>query len=144
MVVETVIPGQRYKLTISANEAFLTDLETLYPVTVDPTLTVSDNTHGAGAIEDAPVFSGKPNSNFGSYVYNTIGYHSESYGTAMTVVRLAGLLSDDLYESLSESNIENVTFYMKDGGSSSAAVNIHTVTGSATWTESNVTYSMES
>ena len=141
MVVETITPGQRYKLTISANEAFLTDPETLYPVTVDPTLTVSDNTHGAGAIEDAPVFSGKPNKNFGSYVYNTIGYHSADYGTAMTVVRLAGLLSDDIYESLSESNIENVTFYMKDGGSSSATVNIHAVTGSATWTESNVTYS---
>jgi uncharacterized protein (TIGR03034 family) len=141
MTVETITAGQRYKLTVSANEAFLTDPETLYPVTIDPTLTVSDNTHGAGAVEDAPVFSGKPNKNFGSYVYNTIGYHSADYGTAMTVVRLAGLLSDDIYESLSESNIENVTFYMKDGGSSSAAVNIHAVTGSDTWTESNVTSS---
>ena len=141
MAVETVTPGQCYKLTISADEAFLTDPETLYPVTIDPTLTVSDNTHSTGAIQDAPVFSGKPSKNFGSYVYNTIGYHSADYGTAMTVVRLAGLLSDDIYESLSESNIENVTFYMKDGGSSSAAVNIHAVTGSATWTESNVTYS---
>ena len=72
MAVETVAPGQRYKLTISANEAFLNDPETLYPVTIDPTLTVSDNTHGAGAIEDAPVFSGKPSNSFGSYVYNTI------------------------------------------------------------------------
>ena len=140
MAVETITPGQRYKLTISANEAFLTDPETLYPVTVDPTLTVSDNTHGTGAIEDAPVFSGKPNKNFGSYVYNTIGYHSADYGTAMTVVRLSGLLADDIYGSLSESNIENVTFYMKDGGSSSAAVNIHALSGNSTWTESNVTW----
>ena len=140
MAVETIVEGQRYKLTVSANEAFLTDPETLYPVTVDPTLTVSDNTHGAGAIEDAPVFDGKPTKNFGSYVYNTIGYHSESYGTAMTIVRLAGLLADETYAGLSAADITNVTFYMKDGGSSSATVNIHAVTGSSTWTESNVTW----
>ncbi len=140
MTVETITAGQRYKLTVSANEAFLTDAETLYPVTIDPTLTVSDNTHGAGAIEDAPVFSGKPTKNFGSYVYNTIGYHSESYGTAMTVVRLAGLLADETYSALSVSDISNVTFYMKDGGSSSATVNIHAISSNSTWTESGVTY----
>lgn len=141
MMVETVVPSQRYKLTVSANEAFLTDPETLYPVTIDPTLTVSDNTHGAGAIEDAPVFDGKPTKNFGSYVYNTIGYHSESYGTAVTVVRLAGLLADETYAALTTSNISNVTFYMKDGGSSSSTVNIHAVATNSTWTESNVTWS---
>ena len=58
----------------------------------------------------------------------------------MTVVRLAGLLSDETYAALTASNILNATFYMKDGGSSSAVVNIHALSGNSTWTESNVTW----
>ena len=39
MTVTTVEENQTYLLTITANESFLTDEETVYPVTIDPTLT---------------------------------------------------------------------------------------------------------
>ena len=38
-----------YLLTIIPDEEFLADPETVYPVIIDPSLTVSDNTHGANA-----------------------------------------------------------------------------------------------
>ena len=52
------MPGQQYRITLTVEEDYLTDPNTVYPVTIDPTLTVSDNTHGAGAIEDAPIYEG--------------------------------------------------------------------------------------
>lgn len=140
MTVETVTPGEAYRLRLSADEAFLTDPTTVYPVTIDPSLTVSDNTHGAGAIEDAPVFSGYPSRNFGNYVFNTIGYTDANYLTARTAVRLKGLLNDTAYTNTSASNITEVKFYIKDGGSYYATVNIHALTGNSTWTESGVTW----
>ena len=42
---------------------------------IDPSITVSDNTHSAGAIEDASVYSLKPNMNAGTWTYNHAGYY---------------------------------------------------------------------
>ena len=41
--VNTITQGQEYLLTLSVDKAFLTDKTTAYPVTVSPTLTVSDS-----------------------------------------------------------------------------------------------------
>lgn len=58
----------------------------------------------------------------------------------MTVVRLAGLLADPAYAASSAGDITSAVFYMKDGGSSSAVVNIHAITSNSTWTEAGVKY----
>ena len=50
MVVTTVTVGRKYVLSLSAPESYLTDPTTVYPVTIDPTLTVSDTVTGEGAI----------------------------------------------------------------------------------------------
>lgn len=126
-----------YTLTVSAPVAYLTDPTTVYPVTIDPTITSKD-TMSTSNIEDATVFSGYPNNNFGNYVFNTIGYQDASYGTGRVAVRLKGLLNDETYQSLSADHIASVQFYMKDGGSNYAYVNIHALTGNSTWTESTV------
>ena len=71
--IRPVCEGEEYTVIISVDEKFLTSPDTVYPVAIDPSLTVSDNTHGIGAIEDAPVFSGYPSGNFGSFQYNRVG-----------------------------------------------------------------------
>jgi hypothetical protein len=59
MSITTVTMGQQHQITVSADTAFLTGPNARYPVTTDPALTVSDNTHGANAIEDATIYEQK-------------------------------------------------------------------------------------
>jgi hypothetical protein len=131
----------RYEITISANDEFLSDPDTVYPVTVDPTVTVSDKVQGSSSIEDAPIFELQPNRNCGTYLYNSIGTTSSSYGVGRTAVRLGGLLNLDVYPSLTAAQIMSVNFYAKDAsGSGSQFINLYPLTGNTTWTESNVTW----
>jgi hypothetical protein len=124
------------------DEDYLTDPNTVYPVTIDPTLTVSDNTHGAGAIEDAPIYEGYPTSNFGSYQYNRAGYAGTAYKRGRTVVRLTGLFNDSIFSNLSAGCVSSAKFYVYDAtGSSTAWVNLYPLTSNSTWTESSVTWS---
>lgn len=139
MVVETLVSGQTYRLTVSADVDFLTAPATVYPVVIDPTITIRETMAG-GVIEDAPVFSGYPNTNFGNYVFNTIGYTDANYGIGRTVVRLGGLLENETFAALDAENIDMVQFYMKDSGSSSSVVNIHAIKQNSSWTESTVTW----
>lgn len=139
MTAETLVPGQRYRLTVSADEAFLTDPQTVYPVTIDPTLTVRDAQSEDHTLEDAPVFSGYPNWHCGDYVYNSMGY-VEGMGTAMTAIRLTGLLADSNYSQLTEAQLNNVTFYIRSAGSEYANISVHALTENSTWTEMGITW----
>lgn len=141
LTVSTVTPGQQYRLTVSADPEFLTDPETVYPVTIDPTLTVSDNTYGAGAIADAPIFQGLPNGNFGNFPFNRVGNAGGTYGVGRTVVRLTGLINDAAYRETSSNQVSSVVFYIREGsGKSGTAVNLHPLTSNSTWSETGVTW----
>ncbi|HCA30985.1 MAG TPA: hypothetical protein DEP23_16230, partial [Ruminococcaceae bacterium] len=50
---ETVTPEQEYILTVVVDEAYLNSPETVYPVYVDPTMTVM----GSGDVEDVSIYS---------------------------------------------------------------------------------------
>ncbi|MBQ8827865.1 MAG: RICIN domain-containing protein, partial [Clostridia bacterium] len=112
--IETVSEGEEYILTVSANESFLTDLMTVYPVIIDPTLEICDNIQGFGSIEDATVFSGYPDQNFGDYQYCSLGTMNSDYGVARTLVRFRGLSESDIYKSLSGDDITKAEFYVKE------------------------------
>ncbi len=141
MSVLTIEEGERYLLTISADDKFLSDSETVYPVTIDPTITISDSATGSGSIQDAPIFSGYPTRNFGTYVYNRVGTPSSAYGVGRTVVKLTGLLNSTEYKSISANQIKSVIFYAKEAsGSAAQYINLYPLTSNTTWTESTVTW----
>jgi len=141
MTVETVTEGQEYLLTVSANEEFLSDPTTLYPVTIDPSLTVSDTANGINSIEDAPVYAGYPNTNFGAYLFNPMGTPDSTFGVGRTVVRLNGLINSEEYIGITDTQIQNVTFHILDvSGTVTQNVNLHPLTDNTTWTESTVTW----
>lgn len=75
---ETVMPEQEYILTVIVDESYLNDPETVYPVYVDPTMTVM----GSGDIEDVSLYS-NINYTLGSTESQQIkvGYSSPTYGT---------------------------------------------------------------
>ena len=141
VTTQTVMAGNIYRLTLTVDEAFLTDPNTVYPVSIDPTLTVSDNTHGAGAIEDVSIYSGTPNMNAGTWTYNHCGYYDSTYKVARTLFRLTGLTSDVNYQSITASNITSAEFHIREAtGSAGLPVYLYANTGSSTWTESGATW----
>lgn len=142
MVVKTIKDCSEYIVTLEVDEEFLKDSGTVYPVTIDPTITVSDNTYGAGAIEDAPIYQGYPNRNFGTYLYNPVGTPSADFGVGRTVVRLNGLISSDEYKSITSDQITKVTFNVREGSGSGMSyfVNIHPMITDTNWTESNINW----
>ncbi len=141
LLVTPIKEGEIYRLTVSVDADFLESPDTTYPVIIDPSLTVSDSTHGAGAIADAPIFSGMPSTNCGTYIYNSVGYVDGSFGTGRTAVKLTGLLNDSVYKSLPVDRIKDVKFYIKDShGGSGKTIQLCALSGNSTWTESNVTW----
>lgn len=142
MEVTSIKEGQLYQLTISVDTAFLSDSNTVYPVRIDPSITVSDTTHGAGAVTDCPVYSGKQTTNMGSAIYNPIGYLDSTYQTGRTAVKLTGLISDSTYQNLSANGILGAYFYIKDSsGTTAKTVNLYALTSNSTWTETSLTWS---
>ncbi len=139
MTVTTVTEGQKYILSLSAPEEFLTDPTTVYPVTIDPTLTVSDTATGDGAIEDTVLFSGRPTKNYGDYKYLSIGYVDSTYGVGKVAVKLPGLYNSFEYQNTIGANISSVKFYCHDSsGNGEQYVNLYRITGPS-WNE-NETY----
>ena len=122
-------------------KSFLGVPDTVYPVTIDPTLEVSDNLNGAGAIEDSVIYSGTPNSNYGGFTYLTVGYGDSTYGVGRAIFRLPGLYNSTEYQSLPGSQIRSVKFYTWDAsGHDNLPINIYPNV-SSTWTESGVNWS---
>lgn len=129
MTVTPITAGQQYQLTVTIDEDFLTAETTAYPVFIDPTITVSDNTHGAGAIEDSTIYSGKPTLNTATWQYNRVGYYDDNYKIGRTVIHLASLVADSTYKSLDASQLLSVVFYAKEGtGTASAPVELRALT----------------
>ena len=139
LTVGTITMGQQYRLTVSADPEFLTDPDTVYPVTIDPSLTISDNQE-AGAIEDASVYELIPTLNTGTWPYAHCGYYSSAYGVGRTAYRLTGLIDDTQWQTIDPSNIVEAKLYVREAsGTAAAAVNLYALTNSA-WTETGVTW----
>lgn len=141
MEIETVSEGKEYLVTITIDRFFIENENTVFPVTIDPTFTVSDNTHGANAIQDAPIFQNLPDMNFGSFLFNRVGKSDNTYGVGRTVVKLSSFTSSNEYIAVNASQISSVIFYAREAsGGSTQSINLHPITGVSSWTESNVTW----
>ncbi len=142
--VETIKEGLGYMLTVAADEAFLSDPTTVYPVTIDPNLTIKDTASSVGnltdRIEDATIFSGTPNTNTGSWVYLTAGYTDDTYKVGRVLVRLPGLYNSTDYARLTANDITSVKFYCYDSTENASQPVYLIPCTSSTWTESTVTW----
>ena len=141
LTVETITMGQQYRLTVSISEEFLTAESTAYPVYIDPTIEVSDSTHGTNAVADSTVYANQPNLNTGTWQFNHAGYYDNVYGTGRVVYRLTGLLEDPYYEMIESSRIQSAMFYITEAsGSASVPINLFNLASNASWTETNITW----
>ncbi len=85
MTVTPIKAGSQYAVELTVNENFLTNIETVYPVYVDPMITLN----GSG-VYDAGVYSAVPTSNYSSASTAMIGYDA-LLGTARVAMRFYGL-----------------------------------------------------
>jgi hypothetical protein len=134
------IDGDKYELIITVDDEFLRDSNTVYPVYVDPTITI--NATGSGSsktILDTPIYngSGVPGS-AGANSTAVIGRVSSSYGSGRLLMRFPGLMSQSF---MSNQNyiISSATLHLKEvsGNSASAAISAHIYTGPE-WSESSM------
>jgi len=134
---QTLTPNQSYRLTLTVDEAFLTDENTTYPVTIDPSITIpAENS----AIQDATIYSGTPDMN-ANWTYLHAGYYDDTYKIARTLFRFPGLTGSSTYLFPEEYTITSVKFHIWEAtGSAPQTVNICSFFGLDTWTESTVTW----
>jgi len=141
MTIVTKKAGKTYEISISVSDEYLKDATTVYPVTIDPTIKVTDDITGAGNIEDAPVFSGLTSAKCGNYTYLSAGYVDSTYKIGRVVVRVPGLYCSDEYAYTSASNIQSVKFYCKDGsGNASSKINLYPNISNALWEEDTISW----
>ena len=147
MTVETVKDGLAYLLTVSADENFLSDPATVYPVTIDPDMTILQDGGGTGtgtsantvSIEDTTIYSGTPNLNTSDWVYNTAGYVDETYGTGRVLVRLPGVYNSAEFQGLTASRITSAYFYCTRS-SVKDTQSVHLFRCTTSWDASTVTW----
>lgn len=61
----------KYEITIIVDHTFLTNPNTVYPVTIDPSLNIASSNH-----IDAPVYENYPSENWGNQIRNCVGNDS--------------------------------------------------------------------
>ena len=120
-----------YLITIAADQDFLNDPDTVYPVFIDPSTTFNV---GSSGIEDVPIYSGRPRYNHGQNTYNHIGYVDSNYKVGRLLVKFPGLRNDSRFTNTNH-QLTNVTYYNYSlGGSTGTTISAYRYMG-AGWTE---------
>ncbi|MGI6745697.1 MAG: DNRLRE domain-containing protein [Acutalibacteraceae bacterium] len=124
--------NSEYIIKIIVDKSFLESEATVYPVTVDPTVTI-----GVDPIYDAPVFSGYPNTNYRTNAYNTVGYYNSSYKEAITYFKVDCMTS---YNYIDPAKVTSAYLhtYETSGHTSSVTIQVHDTM--STWVNSSITY----
>ena len=134
--VETVKQDSEYRITVVVDEEYLTDSERVYPVYVDPTISVSGSGTGK-TIQDAPIYANKPSTASGGNTYNVVGYQGSTYGVGRTLMKFPGLSSNSTYANLSSNQITSLQLHIYEGSGSTnnACIDLWQYNGTS-WTES--------
>ena len=131
--IATVRDGNQYILTINVDSNFLANAE--YPVTVDPTLTLTE-----GGISDATIFDEKPTLNTGSAQFMYIG-ENNLHGMGRGLLRFDSLLNNNLFlyymDNITSSTLHLYASAVPSGGET---IQFHQFTNPA-WNEGTVTWS---
>lgn len=125
-----------YSVTVSVNEQFLTDDDTVYPVRIDPSFSDNDQ---EGFILDAPVFSNRPDLNCGNFIYLTAGYTDDTYKIGRVLVKTPGFFNNMSLGTCTSDMITSVKYCCVDA-SGHGPQYIHIYRNVSSWDESTVTW----
>lgn len=86
----------KFGITVCVDEQFLENPETVYPVHIDPTITINSNGSGTNkTILDTPIYNGSSglNQSAGNNSLALIGYVDSSYGAGRLLIKFPGLMN---------------------------------------------------
>ncbi len=120
-----------YIITAVISKDFLNSKETVYPVTIDPSVTASSSTSN---IEDTYVYQASPDSNYGSFSYMRFGYNGGKYWGYVKFKELPNEIGCG-----SQITIADLTLKFRPGQTTSAIGKIGGIT-SKNWSENSLTW----
>jgi hypothetical protein len=134
------ILGGKYEIIMRIDDEFLKNPATVYPIFVDPEITISATGSGANkTILDTPIYngSGAAGLSAGANGSAVIGYVGTSYGSGRLLMRFPGLMNQSFMNA--GHTITAADLKLSDGSGLTAAASIaaYNYTGPA-WNESSV------
>lgn len=118
-----------YLMTIALDTEWLSDTDRVYPVIVDPTITLQNN-----SVSDTTIYSGMPNNNYGSSEYLVVGEHGDTYGTGKALISFP-ITSLPTIES-----VESATLNLREGSGQTYASHVLLYAMDSGWSESTGTW----
>lgn len=118
-----------YLLTIIPDGEWLFDENRVYPITIDPTITISKSN-----ISDTTIYSGLPNNNYGSTGYLVVGDHGTTYGEGKA------LLSFPITSLPAVESITSATLNIREGSGKTNSTPILGYCLGWGWSESTATW----
>lgn len=134
------IDNSTYLVNIVVDEEFLTSPETVYPVIVDPTITINATGSGSSkSILDTPIYngSGVTYQTAGANPTAVLGYVSSSYGSGRLLMRFPGLANQSFWNEYYTINSATLTFNECSGLYDTSVIGVYNYTGES-WDESSV------
>jgi len=133
------IGNNEWIITITAPMAFLESEATVFPVTIDPTISVQASISSA-YIEDVAILSGLGNTATGAWSTVYTGFLSEATGISRTLVRLPGLINNSTYSSIPSALITSAKFCVYEQTTAgTGTVSLYNYVGTS-WTENGATW----
>jgi len=141
MRIESIIENQQYLMTIIADKEFLVCEKTVYPVRVDPSVTIQSFTGNTKNILDATLYNNRPTVAAGGWNWIEAGFADSNFGFARIIMRFPGLMTFISNNNLQSSNITSAIFYLRVENSPQVATGINAAqfNGNASWNETSVT-----
>lgn len=133
----TVKENQQYLITIHIDADYLKDEKTVYPIRIDPTIEISYDNNGSGAIQDVTLNQNSGSSGSSGSIY--VGKRSSTYGISRTLMKFPGL---NLSTISSASNIQSAHVQIRDMLCETTSMTVYGyIFAGNTWSESTANWS---
>lgn len=135
-----------YVITLVLDPLFLYSSDVKYPITIDPSVTISAVSNSTKQIYDATLYENQSSFATGTIQYNNVGYlTNDLYGHSRSIMKFPTLEDDLTFGIIPNNLLTSVYLYMYCvSATNSTSVKAYQYTGSSSWTESNVTSGLAS
>lgn len=123
----------KYQLDVIVDSTFLNSPSTVYPVIVDPSITINSTGSGSNkSILDTPIYngSGVPGTS-GVNAFAVVGYVDSLYGSGRLLMRFPGLMKKSFMNSDYTITSAKLTLSECSGGTSTSTIKAYNYTGPA-------------
>lgn len=127
----TRLLGTSYQLTVTVDDEFLDDSDTVYPVYIDPSITTPSN-----VISDATIFNSSAAADYSGEAFTLVGnsslYTTMSSAAGRSLVKFYNMVRDYKY-SWEDVTINKIEYFVRDisgGVGDGTTVSVHMLTAS--------------